>query len=137
MNYVCEKATVPEKTCDFRSGKMILQQEITPEQITKLLAEGKTDLLTGFVSSRTNRKFKAFLVKQPNGKIGFEFEPRTEKPGGKPATKKAGAKTAARTTAQKVAKSEANKTAVKKRSDARHVGTKGVRRWKSRGSTYH
>src|SRR3546814_10018135 len=79
MNYVCEKATVPEKTCDFRSGKMILQQEITPEQITKLLAEGKTDLPTGFVSSRTNRKFKAFLVKQPNGKIGFEFEHRPER----------------------------------------------------------
>src|SRR3546814_14093882 len=109
MNYVCEKATGPEKTCDFRSGKMILQQEITPEQITKLLAEGKTDLLTGFVSSRTNRKFKAFLVKQPNGKIGFEFEPRPEKPGGKTETKKAGAKTAAKHTAKKTAKSAEKK----------------------------
>src|SRR3546814_6142196 len=93
---------------------MILQQEITPEQITKLLAEGKTDLLTGFVSSRTNRKFKAFLVKQPNGKIGFEFEPRPEKPGGKTATKKAGAKTAAKTPAKKAAKSAAKKTADRK-----------------------
>src|SRR3546814_13594382 len=108
MNYVCEKATGPEKTCDFRSGKMILQQEITPEQITKLLAAGKTDLLTGFVSSRTNRKFKAFQVKQPNGKIGLEFESRSEKPRGKTATKKTGAKNATKTQATRHAKRQAN-----------------------------
>jgi topoisomerase IA-like protein len=28
------------------------------------------------VSSRTKRPFSAFLVRQPDGKIGFEFEPR-------------------------------------------------------------
>jgi DNA topoisomerase-3 len=44
----------------------------------KLLETGRTDLLTGFVSKK-NRKFKAFLVKQPDGKIGFEFQPRKEK----------------------------------------------------------
>ncbi len=37
---------------------------------------GRTDLLTDFVSSRTRRKFKAFLVRDANGKVGFEFEPR-------------------------------------------------------------
>jgi topoisomerase IA-like protein len=41
----------------------------------KLLATGKTDLLQ-FVSARTRRPFAAFLVRQPDGKIGFEFEPR-------------------------------------------------------------
>jgi len=81
MHYVCEKSTGPEKTCDFRTGKVILQREIAAEQIQKLLEHGKTDLLEGFVSSRTNRKFKAFLVKQADGKIGFEFEPRAQKPG--------------------------------------------------------
>jgi DNA topoisomerase-3 len=45
----------------------------------KLLATGRTDLLTNFMS-RKNRKFKAFLVKTPAGKIGFEFLPRAEKP---------------------------------------------------------
>src|SRR5690554_7707701 len=69
MNYVCEKSVGPEKTCDFRTGKVILQQEISAAQVSKLLSEGKTDLLDGFVSSRTNRKFKAYLVKQENGKI--------------------------------------------------------------------
>ena len=41
----------------------------------KLLATGRTDLLNQFVS-RKGRKFKAFLVKQPDGKIGFEFQAR-------------------------------------------------------------
>src|SRR3546814_14277693 len=52
MNYVCEQATGPEKTCDCRSGKTILQQEITPDQITKLLAERKTDQQTGLQIDR-------------------------------------------------------------------------------------
>jgi DNA topoisomerase-3 len=78
MNYVCEKQTGPTPTCDFRSGKIILQQEIAPEQIKKLLAEGKTDLLKGFVSKKTNRKFEAFLIVK-DGKTAFEFPVREGK----------------------------------------------------------
>jgi DNA topoisomerase-3 len=88
MVYTCEKAVGPGKTCDFRSGRMILQQPIEREQMKKLLATGKTDLLTAFVSKK-GRRFKAFLVKQPDGKIGFEFQARApkdkaEKPAQKP-----------------------------------------------------
>ena len=79
MNYICEKATGPDKTCDFRTGKIILQQEIAPEQIKKLLAESKTDLLTKFISKKNNRAFKAFLAIGKDGKIGFEFPPREGK----------------------------------------------------------
>jgi DNA topoisomerase-3 len=61
---------------------------MTREQMTKLLEEGRTDLLTGFKSSRTGRNFKAFLVKQPDGKIGFEFEKKEPKPGAKTAVKR-------------------------------------------------
>jgi len=75
--YVCEKAVGPERKCDFRSGRLILQQPIEREQMKKLLETGRTDLLTSFVSKK-NRKFKAFLVKQPDGKIGFEFQPRAK-----------------------------------------------------------
>ncbi|OWT74367.1 MULTISPECIES: DNA topoisomerase III [unclassified Achromobacter] len=140
MSFVCEKSVGPEKSCDFRSGKVILQQEISREQMEKLLNEGRTGLLDGFVSSRTNRKFKAFLVRQPDGKIGFEFEPRGDKPARKtaggaaaaPAAKKAAAKapakkaaakktatktaskTASKTTATKTAAKKATKTAAKK-----------------------
>ncbi|HEX9395177.1 MAG TPA: DNA topoisomerase III [Burkholderiales bacterium] len=76
--YVCEKAVGPQRSCDFRSGRMILQQPVERAQMQKLLASGRTDLLTDFVS-RKGRKFKAFLVKTPQGKVGFEFLPRAEK----------------------------------------------------------
>jgi DNA topoisomerase-3 len=76
MAYVCENAVGPGKTCDFRSGRVILQQTIQPEQMRKLLAEGRTDLLRDFVSNRTRRKFAARLVRKPDGTTGFEFEPR-------------------------------------------------------------
>lgn len=78
MNYVCEKQTGSTPTCDFRSGKIILQQEIAPEQIKKLLAEGKTDLLTKFISKKNNRPFKAFLIVK-DGKTAFDFPPREGK----------------------------------------------------------
>jgi len=78
MAYTCEKAVGPGKTCDFRSGRMILQQPIEREQMKKLLATGKTDLLNAFVSKK-GRRFKAFLVKQPDGKIGFEFQAKAPK----------------------------------------------------------
>ncbi|MGA1694424.1 MAG: DNA topoisomerase III [Burkholderiaceae bacterium] len=78
-SYVCEKSVGPEKTCDFRSGLTILQQTIAPEQMQKLLQVGKTDLLDGFVSAKTKRKFKAYLVKTTEGKVGFEFEAKKPK----------------------------------------------------------
>jgi DNA topoisomerase-3 len=76
MAYVCERAVGPSKSCDFRSGRVILQQAVQPEQMRKLLSEGRTDLLREFVSNRTRRKFAARLVRKPDGTIGFEFEQR-------------------------------------------------------------
>ncbi|HET7366319.1 MAG TPA: DNA topoisomerase III [Burkholderiales bacterium] len=78
ITYTCEKAVGPKRSCDFRSGRVILQQPVEREQMKKLLATGRTDLLTGFVSKK-GRRFKAFLVKTPDGKIGFEFQPRAVK----------------------------------------------------------
>ncbi|RJG02783.1 DNA topoisomerase III [Noviherbaspirillum sedimenti] len=79
LAYVCEKTVAKPKACDFRSGRIILQQEILPEQMAKLLNDGKTDLLPGFVSQRTRRPFKAFLVRGKDGKVSFEFEERKAK----------------------------------------------------------
>ncbi|HXE19945.1 MAG TPA: DNA topoisomerase III [Castellaniella sp.] len=108
MNYVCEHSVGPEKSCTFRSGKVILQQEIPAAQMAKLLETGKTDLFQGFVSSRTNRKFKAYLVRQKDGKIGFEFEARAPRAGtaakgggSKPASVRAPAAKATDTPAKK------------------------------------
>ncbi len=117
MSYICEKSVGPERSCDFRSGKVILQQEITAAQMVKLLTTGRTDLLEGFVSSRTNRKFKAFLSRGEDGKVGFEFEARPERPGarrpGAPAAKVA-SKTARKTAGATLAKPAAKKTAARK-----------------------
>ena len=71
--YVCERAVGPGRSCDFRSGRVILQRAIERAQMQKLLTSGKTDLLS-FVSARTRRPFAAYLVRQPDGKVGFEFE---------------------------------------------------------------
>ncbi len=99
-NYVCEKsvptAEQPTPSCDFKSGQVILQQPIEREQMVKLLATGKTDLLDKFVSMRTRRPFKAMLAWDAEaGKVNFEFAPSKFPPrktaaaaAGKPATVK-------------------------------------------------
>ena len=93
-SYVCEHAVGANVTCDFKSGKIILQQPVAREQMSKLLATGKTDLLDGFVSNKTRRKFKAYLAyDKKEGKVVFEFEPRAAKV---PAAKKAVAKKTAK-----------------------------------------
>jgi DNA topoisomerase-3 len=114
-NYVCEKAVPtmaqPTPSCDFKSGQIILQQPVEREQMSKLLATGKTDMLEKFVSMRTRRGFKAMLAWDAEaGKVNFEFAPSKFPPrktaAGKPA---AASKTAAKTT-----KAPAKKTAAAK-----------------------
>ena len=111
-NYVCSKSVPTHAqatpSCDFKSGKIILQQPVAREQMTKLLAEGKTDLLDKFVSMRTRRAFKAFLQWDPEaGKVNFAFEPRTSKypaRGGKTPTTNALIKAAGKKAPAKTAK---------------------------------
>lgn len=78
LHYVCEKAVGANKSCSFKTGKIILERPIEREQISKLLETGKTDLLTRFISKK-GRPFSAYLIRTADGKIGFEFEPRTPK----------------------------------------------------------
>ena len=120
-SYVCSKATGPEKSCDFKSGVMILQQTILAEQMVKLLRDGRTDLLDGFVSSRTKRRFKAFLVKTPEGKVGFEFEARAPKKGATKSATEVATKGAKKTVEKEPAsprKKAVAKVAVKKATPA-------------------
>ncbi len=91
---VCEKGQVFEsastfqcentasKKCTFRMGKKILQRDIPREQVVKLLATGKTDLLPRFISKK-NKPFAAFLVLEEKGAVKFEFEKRVKKPAAK------------------------------------------------------
>jgi DNA topoisomerase-3 len=95
-SYVCEHAVGANVSCDFKSGKIILQQPVAREQMSKLLADGKTELLENFVSNKTRRKFKARLAYDAKeGKVIFEFEPRAQKAPAKGAAAKAPAKKAA------------------------------------------
>ncbi|OEZ98405.1 DNA topoisomerase III [Duganella phyllosphaerae] len=116
LAYVCEQTVAKPKGCDFRSGRIILQQEILPEQMAKLLNDGKTDLLPGFVSQRTRRPFKAFLVKGKDGKISFEFEERKAKA---PAKGKAAAKAEPETEGGADAAAVAPKKAAAKKAPAK------------------
>ncbi len=148
LAYVCENSVAKPKTCDFRSGRVILQQEILPEQMAKLLVDGKTDLLPGFVSQRTRRAFKAFLVRGKDGKVSFEFEERKAKPGAKPkagaadgaegaegedaapvkAARKAPAKAAAKPAAKKAAAKPAAKKAAARKPAAKKIATAAVKK---------
>jgi DNA topoisomerase-3 len=74
-DYLCENSQADKKQCKFKTGKTILQRPIEREQVAKLLAGGKTDLLEKFIS-KTGRPFSAWLVLDDMGKVTFEFPPR-------------------------------------------------------------
>ena len=128
MAYVCENAVGAARRCDFRSGKVILQQEVGRADMTKLLATGRTDLLKGFVSNKTRRKFSAYLVRDAKtGKVGFEFEARTPRPtvakaAPKPAVEGVAADAAVKKTAAR--KPATKKPAVKKAAAKKATGAK-------------
>lgn len=90
MAYACENSQKQgDAKCAFRVGKVILQQPVERAQFDKLMAGGKTDLLTGFVSNKTHRRFSAYLKADKKGKVGFEFEEREARPASKKAAKAA------------------------------------------------
>ncbi len=76
-DYLCDRTVAAEKECTFRMKKAILQREVPPEQVVKLLETGRTDLLPRFISKK-GRPFSAYLKLDKLGKVGFEFEPRGE-----------------------------------------------------------
>lgn len=78
LYYICEKSVGVARTCNFKTGKIILERPIEPEQVTKLLETGRTDLLTKFISKK-GRPFSAYLVRNTDGKISFEFEQKSPK----------------------------------------------------------
>jgi DNA topoisomerase III len=79
-DYLCEKSQADTKPCKFRVGRSILQRDLSPEELGKLLKDGRSELLPNFISKR-GRPFSAWLVLDDRGKIGFEFPERTGDPG--------------------------------------------------------
>jgi len=74
--YMCEN--VPKGSCTFKMSKTILQRELPPDQVKKMLTEGKSDLLRRFISKK-GRPFDAVLT-LVNGKMGWEFVNRETRP---------------------------------------------------------
>lgn len=61
-----------EKGCDFGVSCYICDRAISVSNLKKLLTEGKTSKIQGFVSKKTGKTFDAFLVLK-DGKAEFEF----------------------------------------------------------------
>ena len=91
--YLCPDMARDKQKNGTRIAKEILKKEISAEQATKLFAEGKTDLIAGFISKK-GRPFSAhLLLDKTTGKLSWEFPPRPKKPAKKKAAKKAAKKT--------------------------------------------
>lgn len=73
-DYACENRGAEKSPCNFRIPKAILCQSIDHTQVSKLLANGQTDLLNGFTSV-TGRTFSAYLVISASGEVRFKFAP--------------------------------------------------------------
>jgi DNA topoisomerase-3 len=73
----------------FSVGRLMCQKAITREDAIKMVTEGKSDLVKGFISKK-GRPFDAYLLRS-GAKIAWEFPPRAPKVGkdGKPIARKA------------------------------------------------
>ena len=101
----------------FTMSKNILGKEISLDQVKQVLEHGKSGLIAGFVSQRTQRSFDAYLVlDEKRGNVGWEFPPREEKP---KATRRAAAK--------READSPAAKGSAPAPADAKRVGPIAVK----------
>jgi DNA topoisomerase-3 len=75
--YVSQSFAEGKKT-GFRITKSILGKQISAENLQKMLAGEKSDLIKGFRSAKKHRLFDAYLKLDKNGKLGFEFPPRVK-----------------------------------------------------------
>jgi DNA topoisomerase-3 len=73
--YMSESAMAGDEKKGLKIGRIILDKALGPQHIRQLLTEGKTELISGFISKK-KRPFDAHLLLAKNGKITFEFPPR-------------------------------------------------------------
>lgn len=60
--------------CDFSLPKQWSGKKITPTIVKTLIKDRRTKPLDGFISQKTERKFKAALILNDDGKLGFDFK---------------------------------------------------------------
>ena len=78
MAYMSESALDGDDKKGLKISKTILSKEIGEKHVTQLLADGKTELIEGFISKK-KRPFDAYLLLAKNGSLSFEFPLRKEK----------------------------------------------------------
>jgi hypothetical protein len=121
------------KSCGFVLPRTVCKREIVREEADVYLKTKNTGLLTEF-TSRFGRPFSATLVLKPNGRHGFEFQPRagggrkkasgSKKRGKKASTKKATAKKAS--TKKATAKKASTKKATAKKAAGKATAKKAA-----------
>lgn len=72
--YACENARSLGHECDFKIATSIHQQPIDVDTVTTLLRGGRTPLLTGFRSPRSQRRYQAALSLDSHSKLQFHFK---------------------------------------------------------------
>ncbi len=76
--FLSESALEGDQKKGLRISKVILGRRLDRDHIIQLLNDGRTELITGFISKK-KRPFDAFLVLDGKGKLSFEFPPRGKK----------------------------------------------------------
>ena len=74
----CQKKLIKDKwnfscDCGFKISHVIAKKDISDKNIEQLIEKGKTELIKGF-KSKAGKSFKAYLVRDSEFKISFEFE---------------------------------------------------------------
>jgi DNA topoisomerase-3 len=77
-SYMSISALEGDKKKGLQISKIILNMAIEPRHIHQLLTDGRTELISGFISKK-KRPFDAYLLLDNKGKITFEFPPRVKK----------------------------------------------------------
>ena len=72
--YVCRQG---REGCAFSLPRVLLGREMNREEASDYVVNGRTEILEGF-TSRRGRPFSAALVRKKNGKLGYEFPPRSD-----------------------------------------------------------
>lgn len=73
--YGCANWKEADGACKVTIWKNISGRDITPDEAKKLLVDGETEVLEGFVSKRTGKNFNAKLVLE-EGRAKFVFPER-------------------------------------------------------------
>ncbi len=76
--YLSDSALGGDRKNGLQISKIILSRAILPDHIRQLLSEGRTELITKFISKK-KRPFDAYLLLDKKGKITFEFPPRKKR----------------------------------------------------------